>query len=97
MKRNILSVLIALASIGTACAQETQFLSSNHCLYRIQQKDKCLLLPVQESAEMSNIKVIAGNKQMKSLNVRLAMNKVCLLYTSPSPRDRTRSRMPSSA
>ena len=24
-------------------------------------------------------------------------NKVCLLYTSPSPRDRTRSRMPSSA
>ena len=76
MKRNILSVLIALASIGTACAQETQFLSSNHCLYRIQQKDKCLLLPVQESAEISNIKVIAGNKQMKSLNVRLAMNKV---------------------
>ena len=76
MKRNILSVLIALASIGTACAQETQFLSSNHCLYRIQQKDKCLLLPVQESAEMSNIKVIAGNKHMKSLNVRLAMNKV---------------------
>ena len=76
MKRNILSVLIALASIGTACAQETQFLSSNHCLYRIQQKDKCLLLPVQESAEMTNIKVIAGNKQMKSLNVRLAMNKV---------------------
>ena len=25
------------------------------------------------------------------------MNKDCLLYTSPSPRDRTRSRMPSSA
>ena len=26
-----------------------------------------------------------------------AADKVCLLYTSPSPRDRTRSRMPSSA
>ena len=26
-----------------------------------------------------------------------AMNEFCLLYTSPSPRDRTRSRMPSSA
>ena len=25
------------------------------------------------------------------------MTKICLLYTSPSPRDRTRSRMPSSA
>ena len=28
---------------------------------------------------------------------RLAQGWVCLLYTSPSPRDRTRSRMPSSA
>ena len=27
----------------------------------------------------------------------LAANIACLLYTSPSPRDRTRSRMPSSA
>ena len=27
----------------------------------------------------------------------LSWNVVCLLYTSPSPRDRTRSRMPSSA
>ena len=26
-----------------------------------------------------------------------ALPNVCLLYTSPSPRDRTRSRMPSSA
>ena len=26
-----------------------------------------------------------------------AYKKICLLYTSPSPRDRTRSRMPSSA
>ena len=27
----------------------------------------------------------------------LALDQICLLYTSPSPRDRTRSRMPSSA
>ena len=31
------------------------------------------------------------------LNLYLAWCYVCLLYTSPSPRDRTRSRMPSSA
>ena len=30
-------------------------------------------------------------------NVREALFNFCLLYTSPSPRDRTRSRMPSSA
>ena len=29
--------------------------------------------------------------------VRARLNQNCLLYTSPSPRDRTRSRMPSSA
>ena len=30
-------------------------------------------------------------------DIRNASDNVCLLYTSPSPRDRTRSRMPSSA
>ena len=30
-------------------------------------------------------------------NPRLDTYEICLLYTSPSPRDRTRSRMPSSA
>ena len=30
-------------------------------------------------------------------NAKRAKLKICLLYTSPSPRDRTRSRMPSSA
>ena len=29
--------------------------------------------------------------------VMMAVFMICLLYTSPSPRDRTRSRMPSSA
>ena len=30
-------------------------------------------------------------------NLKKELADVCLLYTSPSPRDRTRSRMPSSA
>ena len=30
-------------------------------------------------------------------NIKCEINSNCLLYTSPSPRDRTRSRMPSSA
>ena len=41
----------------------------------------------------------AGNKgalAIKDLYPK-AISKDCLLYTSPSPRDRTRSRMPSSA
>ena len=33
----------------------------------------------------------------RCLNFFDSEDKLCLLYTSPSPRDRTRSRMPSSA
>ena len=33
----------------------------------------------------------------KGMSIDLAKYNICLLYTSPSPRDRTRSRMPSSA
>ena len=36
-------------------------------------------------------------KPMPDLDALLDRAKTCLLYTSPSPRDRTRSRMPSSA
>ena len=34
---------------------------------------------------------------MKSVTLNDMDGEICLLYTSPSPRDRTRSRMPSSA
>ena len=37
------------------------------------------------------------NPQAGALTVRLVYPNGCLLYTSPSPRDRTRSRMSSSA
>ena len=42
---------------------------------------------------------IALKNQLKVVEERLnsEYDKRCLLYTSPSPRDRTRSRMPSSA
>ena len=39
----------------------------------------------------------AGTGKTAALTARMAQILYCLLYTSPSPRDRTRSRMPSSA
>ena len=38
-----------------------------------------------------------ADKTKANLFATLGEGKPCLLYTSPSPRDRTRSRMPSSA
>ena len=32
-----------------------------------------------------------------TIKIKIERKSICLLYTSPSPRDRTRSRMPSSA
>ena len=37
------------------------------------------------------------NLFISPLSASLCLSMICLLYTSPSPRDRTRSRMPSSA
>ena len=79
MKKKLVTALIALGCTMTIQAQEVQFLSNNHSLYRINsdnQSKKYLLLPVQESAEVSNIKVIGGCRQLKTLNVRLANNHI---------------------
>ena len=40
---------------------------------------------------------VVSNSVDEAMNGHATEIKVCLLYTSPSPRDRTRSRMPSSA
>ena len=39
----------------------------------------------------------AGSEASVSADATTASNAACLLYTSPSPRDRQKSRMPSSA
>ena len=48
-----------------------------------------------------NIFFSTANVQAKTFNINdieiSTPFEICLLYTSPSPRDRTRSRMPSSA
>ena len=62
----------------------------------------------QNNLTKSTMKLFFDENEFKSLLINLKIEKtisggsvansiVCLLYTSPSPRDRTRSRMPSSA
>ena len=53
--------------------------------------------------EIEKIYVMPGNagtlseKNVFNIECDINNHQACLLYTSPSPRDRTRSRMPSSA
>ena len=55
--------------------------------------------PVERAAVSEHRRDGAGadGRQHRGAQTRAADPVVCLLYTSPSPRDRTRSRMPSSA
>ena len=46
---------------------------------------------------LSGVMSVTGDAQSAPLRVGYPVCDTCLLYTSPSPRDRTRSRMPSSA
>ena len=53
-----------------------------------------------ECAAAFQVRMVEINSQPDTkckLEFRIGINMGCLLYTSPSPRDRTRSRMPSSA
>ena len=55
------------------------------------QVDKAL----ENHSDQATAKTIMGKVAID--NAKVAYSYYCLLYTSPSPRDRTRSRMPSSA
>ena len=59
-------------------------------------KDQHVKIRVQQVKEM-----VAGSVELKTtidfIPIEGNERNICLLYTSPSPRDRTRSRMPSSA
>ena len=55
-----------------------------------------LVFPHHE-AEIAQGESLSGKKPFVNYWIHTGMLNVCLLYTSPSPRDRTRSRMPSSA
>ena len=48
-------------------------------------------------AELVITDLVEGDGAEAGPNATVTVHYVCLLYTSPSPRDRTRSRMPSSA
>ena len=53
-------------------------------------------IELREKIKISNIFSLHGEKYFRNLEEKINL-KLCLLYTSPSPRDATLSRMPSSA
>ena len=52
---------------------------------------------IQENNHESTLEIALAGFKKKEVKVYTEHGKLCLLYTSPSPRDNTTSRMPSSA
>ena len=60
----------------TAMAQQTFFTGGGHVMVKDKAQKKYLLLPVQEDRDGANIQVICNNLTVKSLNVKLAADRV---------------------
>ena len=69
------------------------------CLVEMEKSPKPIASCAMPAAEGMNIKTNTSlvEKARKGVMEFLLANHPCLLYTSPSPRDRSLSRMPSSA
>ena len=77
MKRLIVTMMtLMLALTGVSAQEKPQVLGKSHAMQRVEVKSKYLLLPVQEREDNANIRVLADGKEVQSLNVRLAVDKV---------------------
>ena len=66
----------ALLTAVPTLAQNPQQLGKNHAHQRVSVSHRYLLLPVQDREDLATIVVLSDNRQVQSLNVRLAVDKV---------------------
>lgn len=76
MKRQIVMAAVVVQSL-CGMAQAPMILSENHAMMRLEQGKRYVLLPVEEKAEMCNVRVIGKDNQAERRpNVRLAVDVV---------------------
>ena len=86
IKNNLSKIIIVLLAVGLVV------LGVSFYNFTISSETKHL-----ESENLRILKLEEENNLRSELDDIIEQYDNCLLYTSPSPRDRTRSRMPSSA
>ena len=74
--RKLIVTLMATIACCLTQAQTPLLLGKSHAMQRVKVEKKYLLLPVQEREEIATIKVLVDNQQVKTLNVKLAVDKV---------------------
>jgi fructan beta-fructosidase len=78
-KTAMLALLTSLCGVPAAAQDlKVEPLANDNFIIRIapDTKEQYLILPIEESAPESQVKVIVDNVQMRQLNIRLAQNKV---------------------
>ena len=82
-KKIVLTVLCAASAIATRAQMPDtlSLLGDNHVFYRLQVKQRFLLLPVEERQENARLCIIKNNEIVKELNCKLAVDKTD--YTVP--------------
>lgn len=65
-----------MLAAGTQAQVSKQILGEKHAMLRLEQGKKYLLLPVEEKEENAHIRVVRNNQLVKTINCRLAVNKV---------------------
>ena len=82
-KKIVLTVLCAASAIATRAQMSgiLSLLGDNHVFYRLQVKQRFLLLPVEERQENARLCIIKNNEIVKELSCKLAVDKTD--YTVP--------------
>ena len=80
----------------TNCSREGFRLAMETSAYSLLAVGRLVRDILSKDASILTLTYFGGEKVVPGYNI-MGVCKACLLYTSPSPRDRTRSRMPSSA
>ncbi len=76
MKKIFFAMLALLTAVGVE-AQKPQILGENHAMLRLEQGRKYVLLPVEEKAEIANVRIVGkDNLCQRRPNVRLAVDNV---------------------
>ena len=96
------TVFITGASRGLGLELTRQFLDAGSCVFataRTPESDTLQSLKLVHGDQLQLLALdVTDNEQISKAVARLAGQPLnCLLYTSPSPRDRQKPRMPSSA
>ena len=90
------TIVVGMARSGLGAARLLK--QQNRDVVIFEQGDNETLQHTSKTLTEEGIQVVLGQPlNLESFNAWRDDLDACLLYTSPSPRDRTRSRMPSSA